>query len=305
MFIYEAMSETSSAQIQKPNSISSFFFIEEPRKKIEKIREILGSNTFSNFQLIGQKEIPKFPARDIQILEPQKHPPKAFGLNHQLGQGRLIHDLASIELQAMELAFRTLIEFPEIEGEMRDQLVNLTLSEAKHFELCLNCLDELKVPWGAFPVHLALWNSVQNEHLLDRILIVHRYLEGSGLDAGESLLRRLSSVKISPIHPVVETIVKEEIDHVKLGTIWFSELCKKQKLDPDSYFEEFLIKYRGQLPKRLEPISIVLRTQAGFTAKELQILEKNRQEQSKYASKKRRSDNIQDLRTTLRPDSLF
>ncbi len=52
-------------------------------------------------------------ARDIEVLHPKFHPPKK-GFSTPEGQARMLHDLANIELQAMELGIRTLVEFPRL-----------------------------------------------------------------------------------------------------------------------------------------------------------------------------------------------
>src|SRR4051812_47649817 len=159
--------------------------------------------------------VPSEPGRDVQIRPIRELPPKK-GLSFREGQARLLHDLASIELQAMELGLRTLAEFPEAPKAFREELAQVTFEESRHLRLCLEGMLELEMPWGSFPTHLGLWQSVSaDDSLLDRILIVHRYLEGSGLDASDTLLRRLSGVKGSVAVRAVEVIRREEVGHVQ------------------------------------------------------------------------------------------
>lgn len=222
--------------------------------------------------------VPEIPARDVLVLTADKHPDKK-GLSYKQGQARLLHDLGSIELQAMELAYRTLVEYPEAPSGFREELALVTLSEAKHFELCLNGIEKLGHQWGDWPVHTALWEAVaSSDTLLDRILIVHRYLEGSGLDAGETLLRRLDHILESDVHPVVRTIFHDEVGHVEFGSRWYREICALEKRDPQVDFPERMSFLKDRLPKRMEKISRSLRKQAGFTDFEIQILEERRQQ---------------------------
>lgn len=228
---------------------------------------------------------PKDPARNAEFLIPGHLPPKK-GLSFPEGQARLLHDLASIELQAMELGLRTLHEFPEAPLAFREALAAITLSEASHLELCLNGMEKLGFQWGDWPIHNMLWYSVSSEDsLLDRILIVHRYLEGSGLDAGDTLLRRLDSVLECPLHSIVKTIVTEEVGHVEFGSAWYREICQKENIDPQEDFPVRMQKLRWKLPKRIERISRELRLKAGFTMPEIQFLEEMRAEISKYSQK--------------------
>ncbi|MEZ0391390.1 MAG: DUF455 family protein [Pseudobdellovibrionaceae bacterium] len=229
-----------------------------------------------------RQDFPVHPGRDAEILVPGLLPPKK-GLSYKEGQARLLHDLASIELQAMELGLRTLNEFPEAPLGFRESLAAITLSEAQHLKLCLDGIEKLGFPWGQWPIHNLLWQSVAAEDsLLDRILIVHRYLEGSGLDAGDTLLRRLDSVLESPLHGIVKTIVTEEVGHVEFGSAWYREICAQEKIDPIEDFPVRMKKLRHRLPKRIERISHSLRLQAGFHLKEIQFLEEMRREISKF-----------------------
>lgn len=217
-------------------------------------------------------EAPLNPGRNVQIL-PMHMLPSKKGLSYVEGQARLLHDLASIEMQAMELNLRTLIEYPEASSDFRQQLAEVTREEGQHLGLCLEALQNLGFTWGSFPTHLALWQCVERgESLLDRILIVHRYLEGSGLDAGESILNRLRSVDAASTKEVVKTIAQEEIGHVKFGTDWYLSECEKQKINPQNDFRVRLNTLIERLPRRAEKINKELRLKAGFSDCEIRDL---------------------------------
>lgn len=221
--------------------------------------------------------VPQFPGRDIQILHPVQHPDKV-GLSYREGQGRLLHDLGSIELQALELALRGLYEYQEAPKIFREQLADLCLSEARHLKLCLDGLEKLDYKWGHWPVHLSLWNAVDAEDdILDRIFIVHRYLEGSGLDAGNHLLRRLNGVQSGDTENILRVINTEEIDHVDFGSRWYRKICDEQGLDYAADLQERAQKLRPRLPKRIERINHELRRKAGFLDNELKIFENLRE----------------------------
>jgi uncharacterized ferritin-like protein (DUF455 family) len=221
----------------------------------------------------GAEQVPDRPGRDVQILPPHQLPNKK-GLASLEGQSRMLHDLASIELQAMELGVRTLAEFPHAPVAFRQELAQITADEGRHFQLCIDLLDELGMPWGTFPTHIALWQAVSSEDsLLDRIVIVHRYLEGSGLDASDKLLRRLDSVPDKRVRNVVKVIRDEEMGHVQFGSRWYINLAIVEGMDPELDFESRLKSLMHRIPRRLEPINPVTRGEAGFTVKEIAALE--------------------------------
>lgn len=222
--------------------------------------------------------VPQQPARDIEVAPFQKLPPKK-GVGTAEGRARLLHDLASIELQAMELGLRGLIEYPDAPAEFRDDLLELTIDEGRHLELCLNGIEELGFKWGDWPIHVGLWNTVGAEdEMLDRVLIVHRYLEASGLDAGTKMLSRLSGLPFRDVtHAAVERIHREEIGHVGFGSEWYRKLCRLAHLDPDLDFEPRMMKLRTRLPFRTEQYAREPRLAAGFSEAELETMERWRQ----------------------------
>lgn len=221
-------------------------------------------------------EIPPQPARDLVVVHPKFHPPK-LGFSSVEGRARIIHDLANIELQAMELAFRSLVEYPEALHEFREQMCDLARSEARHFHLCLETLEQLGFSWGHWPGHLCLWEAVSREDtLLERIVLVHRFLEGSGLDAGATLLRRLEGGHDRLVLETVQTITAEELDHVQFGSRWFHDLCKAERLDSNHEFRRCVRKLIHQLPKRIEPVNVELRRKALFSESEVSTCQKLR-----------------------------
>ncbi len=242
----------------------------------EKIRNI-ESSCDAAIGLTERFTVQEEPGRDVVVLHPKLHPPKK-GFSTLEGQARMLHDLANIELQAMELGVRTLAEFPEADEAFKAELRAITIQEADHLRMCLEGIDALGFKWGDWPVHLALWRAVSPEDsLLDRILIVHRYLEGSGLDAGDTLIRRLEGTPTRDrVQPIVKQINFEEIAHVDFGSQWYRKICQADKIDPNIDFFSRMKALREKLPKRVEPINRTLRSKAGFTPEEITYFEELR-----------------------------
>lgn len=245
----------------------NWFEIENPRDKIDRLPEVLGC-AFHLTEPVREIRL----GRNVNVVAIQDLPPK-IGLSHPRGQARLLHDLGNIELQAMELAVRTLCEFTDAPEAFRNELADIALSEGKHLGLCLDGLEAQGVVWGEWDVHLSLWNTVApNDSLTDRILIVHRYLEGSGLDAGDSILRRLAGCADKRTRKAVQTIVDEEIGHVAFGSYWYRKIAESLHLDPEKDFAERIQKIAKLAPRR-EKLAREKRLQAGFTDFELNVLE--------------------------------
>lgn len=221
-------------------------------------------------------EIKELPQRDAEVLETKFHPPKK-GFSTAEGQARMLHDLASIELQAMELGLRTLSEFSQAPDQFREDLLKITLSEADHLEMCLIEIDRLGFQWGHWPIHLNLWKATSVEDsLLDRILIVHRYLEGSGLDAGDTLFRRLELIDTPSVKKAVHQITADEVGHVVFGSAWYRQICLNEGLNPGVDYFTRMDRLLKTLPRRFEPLAVELRKKAGFTDEELIYLQQIR-----------------------------
>jgi uncharacterized ferritin-like protein (DUF455 family) len=261
-----------SLESQPLNSARDWFAISDVRLKIQTLPEALSLALTENSADADDRAHDIHIARDVTVVSKCELPAKQ-GLSTIEGQARLLHDLGSIELQAMELGFRTLVEFPDAPPAFREELAGITLGEGRHLGLCLKGLNDLGFEWGHWNVHTALLKAVdKSDSLLDRILIVHRYLEGSGLDAGESILKRLNGT-LSPIaRPVVQTIRNEEVDHVLFGSRWYRQICETQLLDPSHDFSQRIEIINRLVPKR-ERINHDLRKQAGFTPHEITVLE--------------------------------
>ncbi len=226
----------------------------------------------------GRFTVPDTPGRDVQIMWLRDLPAKK-GLSFKEGQARLVHDLASIELQAMELCLRTLIEFPDAPRAFREQLSEVCRDEGRHLQLCLDALNDLGLPWGSFPTHSMLWQAVGPEDsLIDRIVIVHRYLEGSGLDATDTIFRRLSGVPAPEAKRAVETICRDEVGHVLFGSRWYHQLLSEANLDPRDDFGPRMQKLFARIPRRIEPIAREIRRRAGFLDEEIVVLETMREQ---------------------------
>jgi uncharacterized ferritin-like protein (DUF455 family) len=232
----------------------------------------------------GVTEVPVTPGRDVQIL-PIRELPAKKGFASREGQARLLHDLASIELQAMELGLRTLAEFPLSPQGFRSELAAVTADEGRHLKLCLEGLESLGLPWGSFPTHTALWQATAaDDSLLDRIVMVHRFLEGSGLDASTTLLRRLAGVKAPETLRAVEVIGRDEVGHVRFGSRWYHRLVKESGVPAEVDFRARLERLFARVPRRLEPIQKDLRLSVGFTTSEIEYLEELRVRRSNQSS---------------------
>ncbi len=241
------------------------------------VREKLGCLDSTLHQLLSghRMTVPDQPRRDVPVYALHQLPER-MALSTAVGRQKLLHDLANIELQAMELGLRTLIEFPDSHPHLREQLAQIVREEGRHLQMCLQSLEALGGHWGQWPVHLGLWEATHSkDSLLERLFIVHRYLEGSGLDSGDSLLRRLSGIPCKVVKQTVKTIVEEEVGHVRFGSRWFKHYADKQNVDSLQFFDRLTQKLLLRHPRK-DKVSVTLRKAAGFSESEIDNLKINK-----------------------------
>ncbi len=188
------------------------------------------------------------------------------------GRAGLLHSLAHIEFNAMNLALDAIWRFPEMPKEYYEDWLKVAKEEAYHFSLVNEHLHSLGFTYGDFPAHNSLWEMVERttDSVIARMALVPRTMEARGLDAVPSIRDRFKQIKEVRAVEILEIILNDEIGHVLIGNRWFNFLCSKDKLSPISAYRELAAQYRAPVLKG--PFNIEARKQAGFTSEELNLL---------------------------------
>jgi len=189
------------------------------------------------------------------------------------GRAGLLHSLAHIEFNAMNLALDAIWRFPNMPKEYYEDWLKVAKEEAYHFSLVNEHLHSLGFSYGDFPAHNSLWEMVERttDSVIARMALVPRTMEARGLDAVPAIRDRFKQIKDARAVEILEIILNDEIGHVLIGNRWFNFLCSKDNLSPIATYRELAAKYRAPVLKG--PFNMVARLQAGFTAEELSLLE--------------------------------
>ncbi len=184
------------------------------------------------------------------------------------GRIALLHSVAHIELNAIDLAFDLVGRFSSELGPNANEFVTdwlkIGAEEAKHFLLVQNCLVGLGAAYGDLPAHDGLWEAAQNtsSDLLARLAVVPMVLEARGLDVTPAMIERFRKQGDEAAVAALETIFRDEIGHVEAGTKWFRRLCQRQQLDPIKAFKQLVEQYfKGSLKP---PFNEAARSRAGL-----------------------------------------
>ena len=209
------------------------------------------------------------------IVDPRQLPARKDFDNPE-GLATLIHAITHIEYSAIDLALDAVYRFPEMPMDYKVDWLEVASDEIRHFKMLKALLDELGYVYGDFPVHCGLFDAAEHTagSILDRMAIVPRYYEASGLDVNPQIIKKLDNKRKNPIvKKLIDTlniIYDEEIDHVQKGDKWFKYLCKEKGLEESVYFE-ILERYK-LLSKHRPHINVEARKEAGFTCVEIKKL---------------------------------
>ena len=188
------------------------------------------------------------------------------------GRAALIHSIAHIELNAIDLALDIVWRFPGMPDAFYRDWITIAKEEAKHFTLLRDHLVVLGFDYGSFQAHNALWDMAEKTrgNLLARIALVPRTLEARGLDASPMVKKKLVSVGDHRAGEILDLILREEIGHVAAGNRWYRYLCAERGLDPVATYAELAERYRAPLLRG--PFNLAARRAAGFEEDELAAL---------------------------------
>lgn len=188
------------------------------------------------------------------------------------GRAALVHSLAHIEFNAVNLALDAVYRFRDLPRDYYGDWVRVAAEEAYHFTLLRDHLRRLGFEYGAFTAHNGLWEmAVKTAHdPLARMALVPRLLEARGLDAAPTLIAKLKSGGDQRAIEIVRIIQRDEVKHVRIGNRWYAHLCAQRGVDPVETFRRLLAEHGARLRA---PFAVAARLQAGFSEAEIALLQ--------------------------------
>lgn len=193
-------------------------------------------------------------------------------MNTVAGRAALIHALAHIEFNAINLALDAIWRFPGMPAEFYADWLQVASEEALHFTLLNTHLASLGHAYGDFNAHNSLWEMAEKtrEDVLARMALVPRTLEARGLDATPAVRAKLAQAGDEAAAAILDIILRDEVGHVAIGNRWYAWLCEQQGAEPLSTYRELARHYKAPILKG--PFNLEARRAAGFSAEELREL---------------------------------
>lgn len=255
--------------------------INDPVAKVDETRTAFSQRRAGNIPLTGGGKPSPIgePGRPIRpnLVAPKKLHRRT--LHTPEGHAALIHAIAHIEFNAINLALDAVYRFRDMPEAYYDDWLRVADEEAYHFQLVRAHLNSLGYEYGDFDAHNGLWEMAQKtaDDPLIRMALVPRVLEARGLDVTPGIMKKLSNHGDQAAVAILEIILRDEIGHVEIGTRWFHYLCAERNMEPDATFRGLFETYMGDAGKgrAAGPLHRDARLTAGFSENELAFLEGN------------------------------
>jgi uncharacterized ferritin-like protein (DUF455 family) len=204
--------------------------------------------------------------------KPELVPPRLVGRRSMAtpeGRAMLVHALAHIEFNAINLALDAIWRFPGMPADYYADWLRVAKEEACHFSLLDAHLATLGHAYGDFPGHDSLWEMVEKTRgdILARMALVPRTLEARGLDAIPPLRAKLAQAGDLAAAGILDIILRDEVGHVEIGNRWYLVLCAQRGLEPVFTYEELAVRHKAPVLKG--PFNVEARRRAGFSEEEL------------------------------------
>jgi uncharacterized ferritin-like protein (DUF455 family) len=206
---------------------------------------------------------------------PQLVPPlqvKHRSMGTAEGRAALIHALAHIEFNAINLALDAVWRYAGMPKDYYGDWLQVAAEEALHFSLLSAHLQALGFAYGDFLAHNSLWEMAQKteDDILARMALVPRTLEARGLDATPAVRAKLAQAGDQAAAEILDIILRDEIGHVAIGNRWYGWLCRRRGADPLATYADLAAAYKA--PPLRGPFNLDARRRAGFSERELALL---------------------------------
>jgi len=211
--------------------------------------------------------IPGRPARP-ELVPPLQVGRRSMGTPE--GRAMLVHALAHIEFNAVNLSLDALWRFAGMPPQYYLDWLRVADEEALHFTMLSDHLGTLGYAYGDFPGHDSLWEMVAKtgDDVLARMALVPRTLEARGLDAIPPLRKKIAQAGDLAAALILDRLLIDEVGHVEIGNRWYLELCLERGLEPIATYDDLTLRYKAPVLKG--PFNIEGRRAAGFTEAELE-----------------------------------
>jgi uncharacterized ferritin-like protein (DUF455 family) len=136
-----------------------------------------------------------------------------------------LHGDVNNEIQSLEIAAQSLVDFPEAPWELRLELARQCWDETRHGKLFLQRLLALKGYKGEFPIINQDWGIVcMFDNLVARLAVQNRIFEALSLDVFKEGVEAWTGWGDPETAEVMEGVMADEIRHAAFAHEWLRRL---------------------------------------------------------------------------------
>ncbi|MFN8840958.1 MAG: ferritin-like domain-containing protein, partial [Burkholderiales bacterium] len=167
-----------------------------------------------------------------RLVHPRDVPQRGVGSDE--GRAALLHAIAHIEFNAIDLALDAVWRFGGLPEAWYLDWAGVAAEEALHFGLLADELRRRGHAYGDFDAHDGLWAMALRTRgdALARVALVPRLMEARGLDVTPQIQARLASAGDEAGRAILQRILDDEVGHVAIGNRWYAWLCAREGVDP-------------------------------------------------------------------------
>ena len=148
------------------------------------------------------------------------------GMDDQSMRQRL-HRHMHNEMQNLEITAQTLVDFPEVDWELRLQMARQGWEEARHTRLVRRRLEAHGGRKGEFPVMNYEWGVVcLMDSLEARLTLQNRTFEAGEMDLFRQLIGTWTEAGDPETAAMLDGVLADEVQHVRFGNRWLKRAAR-------------------------------------------------------------------------------
>lgn len=269
-----ARCEDRFIETRLPDALAQALVTRDPRRKANLARAVFRRLVAGRLSVAaGMPRVPVEMGRPAlpALVAPSRVPKRRLGTPE--GHAALVHAIAHIEFNAINLALDAAHRFVGLPVAFYRDWVRVAAEEAVHFGLLADHLETLGYRYGDFEAHAGLSRMADDtaHDPMVRMALVPRVLEARGLDVTPAMRTRLEARGDARGVAILDVIARDEVGHVAVGSRWFRRLALARGHDPEPLFMRLLTTYMRARPK--PPFHVEARRRAGFSERELDWLD--------------------------------
>ena len=137
----------------------------------------------------------------------------------------ILHGSVNEEIQSLEIAAQSLVDFPEASWELRMHLARQCWDETRHAIAFQRRLIELGGRKGQYPVINQEWGVVcMFDSLAGRLAVQNRLFEGGSLDVFQQSVVMWAEWGDLQTSELMDAVMSDEIQHVRFANDWLGQL---------------------------------------------------------------------------------